>query len=337
MKNKNLLLFFLFVVIAAIAVTMVRKQPKETIDEVADPYKTQRSFAVTDFDKIQYIHLKRPRYPLLVFRRIGQEWIINNRYPASVETMNSFIAVLKNMDLKYIPPNSMLETIEKDIKKNGIEIKLYSDTSNLEKHYFVGSEFGDGTDTPVIMANGSQPFMMQLKGLDGSIRRRMNFDLGEWRTKVIFKENVAKIKKITVEYPQEPQYGFTLLRYNDQYKVLDYENKEITIKKPNQKIIESYFDFYTSVRGESNETENPERKVIEARPKFAIIKIVSDDNIERRYRFYAVLDMISEIKTTSPNKIDPDSRFFITTYDQNFILGQQAVIGKLFQSVWYFF
>ncbi|HMP29197.1 MAG TPA: hypothetical protein PKD85_06340, partial [Saprospiraceae bacterium] len=152
-----------------------------------------------------------------------------------------------------------------------------------------------------------------------------------------FKENVTKIKKITVEYPQEPQYGFTLLRYNDQYKVLDYENKEITIKKPNQKIIESYFDFYTSVRGESNETENPERKVIEARPKFAIIKIVSDDNIERRYRFYAVLDMISEIKTTSPNKIDPDSRFFITTYDQNFILGQQAVIGKLFQSVWYFF
>jgi hypothetical protein len=337
MKNKNSLLLLLFLVVSAIAYFMVNRQPKDMLEQIDDPYKIQRDFAYPEFEKINYIYLKRPKYPLLVFRRKGNEWIINKRYPASEETMTAFINVLKRMELKYIPPNSMLQTIQDDIKKNGIEVKLYSDSVTLEKHYFVGSEFGDGTDTPVILAKGKQPFMMQLKGLDGSIRRRMNFDLQEWRSKVIFNENVSKIKKITVEYPQEPQSGFTLLKFNDEYKVLDYENKEITIKKPNQKTIEAYFDFYTNVRGESNETENPERKLIESKPKFAIIKIVSVDNLERRYYFTAMMDMVTDVKTTSPNRIDPDSRFFVSTYDKNFVLGQQRVIGKLFQSVWYFF
>ncbi len=337
MKNKNLFLFIILILLSSIAGYMLYNRSKNMVQETEDPFKEQRSFAYTDFDKINYIHLKRPRYPLLVFRRNGAEWIINNKWPVNQETMIGFIAVLKNMDLKYIPPKTMNKTIDEDIKKNGIEIKLYTDTTSLEKHYFVGSEFGDGTDTPVVMAKGNQAFMMQLKGLDGSIRRRMNFDLGEWRTKVIFRENVAKIKKISIEYPQEPSSGFTILKYNETYKILDHQGKVIPVKKPNQKVIEAYFDFYTNIVGESNETENPERKTIEVQPKFATIKLVSEDNLERKYNFYAAQDLIEEVKTTSPNQIDPDMRFFVSTYDKNFVLSQQRIVGKLFQSIWYFF
>ena len=323
-------------VLTAIAAYLLIKKPHSELN-TNDPYLKEREFAYKDFENINYISLKRPEYPILVFKKTGRKWIINNKWEANEQTMNGLIQVLSKMEMKYVPPKSMLKTISEDIKKNGIEVKLYSDSVKLERHYFVGSEFGDGTDTPVLMANGKQPFMMSLKGLDGSIRRRMNFNLPEWRTKVIFQEVPEKLKKISVEYPQDPTSGFTLLRFNNDFKVFDHAGKEVLIKNPNANTISAYFDFYNNISGESNETENPERKNIVKQPVFALIKLVSVDNIERKYSFYSALDMVSESKTQSPNSIDPDNRFFVTTYDNNFVMGQQRVLGKLFQSIWYFF
>jgi hypothetical protein len=337
MTKKNYILLSVFVVLAAFAGYLYYNKLTSESSDFQDPFLAERSFAFKAFDKIAYISLKRPKYPTLVFKRNGKKWRINEKWDANEQTMNGLIQVLSRMEMKYIPPKSMLKTIQEDIKKNGIEIKLYSDSSKMEKHYFVGSEFGDGTDTPVIMANGKQPFMMELKGLDGSIRRRMNFDLPEWRTKMIFSENPDKLKKITIEYPQDPSSGFTLLRFNNEFKVLDFEGKEVVIKNPNANTISAYFDFYSNIGGESNETENPERRNIIRNPAFAVIKLVSVDNMERKYSFYAAMDIVSDVKTLSPNSIHPDNRYFVATHDNNFVMGQQRVLGKLFKSIWYFF
>jgi hypothetical protein len=336
-KNKNTTLGLLLLILSALASYLIWKNRASETTNYVDPYLEKANFAYPQIQDISHISIKRPDYPLLVFRKMGNDWIINDRYLANDETMPHLLAVLQRMSVKFIPPESMKSTILKDIRKNGIEVKLYKDQNQIIRHYYVGTDFGGGKDTPVLMAGGDQPFMLQLAGLDGSIRNRLNFGLAEWRSKIVFRENTSEIKKIKVEYPQDPKSGFTIMRFNDRFKILDNNGSEIKNKVPNQNTLSAYFDFFADIRGESNETENPQRSNISSRPKFAVIKIVSSDNLERSYSFTSAIDLMSDIKTISPNDLHPDNKYFVATPDNNFILVQQRIAGKILKSIWYFF
>ena len=113
----------------------------------------------------------------------------------------------------------MLETIKKDLEMDGIEVKLFVG-NDLVKHYTIGTEFGDGSDTPFVMKGTNQPFMMQLPGLNGSVRRRFIFDIDDWKSKTIFKEDPAMIKKITVAYPNDVNSGFSLIHQTDDFSIV---------------------------------------------------------------------------------------------------------------------
>jgi hypothetical protein len=335
--TKNLILGILASVLLGIAAILYFKNNDQSKDNFVDPYLEKANFAYEKIDEIATIYIKRPNYPLLVFKKPSGKWVINDRFPANDETMVHLLAVLQRMKVKYIPPTSMNQTLQDDIKKNGIEVKLFKEDNSLVKHYFVGTDFGGGTDTPVMNSGDNQPFMMQLAGLEGTIRNRLNFGLAEWRTKTVFEENADEIKKIKVDYPQDEKSGFTLLRFNDNFKVLDFQGNELVDKTANQNTIGAYFDFFTNIRGESNETENSNRNAIIKNKPFAVIKIVSSDNLERKYEFIPALDLLTDTRTVSPNDVNPDNKYFVTTYNNNFLLVQHRIAGKFLKPIWYFF
>lgn len=336
--KSNQIRNIIFLLIILVAGYLVYTQKTKTVDKLEDhPLMKDRDFAYKNIDEINIIAIKRPNYPLIVLNRKGDDWVINQKFAANTPTVNHTLQVLKKMQMKYIPPASMKETIAADIKKNGIEVKLFTDSITLVKHYFVGTEFGDGSDTPVLMKGAEQAFMMYLPGLDGSIRRRLNFNMNDWRSKVIISENPDLIKKVMVVYPRDESSNFTAVRYNENFKLFDFQNKEIPNKTPNQNTIAAYLDFFKEIIGESNETENIERPRIVKGIPFAIIKITTDDNLEKEYKFFSLLDLTSEQQITSPKNMSIDNKYFGTTPDNNFILLQHKVVGKLFQPIWYFF
>ena len=336
MNRSSKILIIVFVLLSLITGYFVINQKKSEDPVFVDPLLKDRDFAVQNMDEIERIAIKRKKYPPLIFSKMEGKWVINDRYKVNEETMPHLLAVLKGVKMKYIPPVNMQKTIIKDIAQNGIEVMLYNGEKEVVKHYFVGSEFGDGSDTPFLMKGSAQPFMMFLPGLDGSVRRRLNYNIGEWKSKIVFEEEVDKIKKIEMNYPQDRTSGFTITKYNDGYKILNADN-EVTNRTPNQNTMAAYFDFFSYIRGESNESDNPERKRIVASPVFCKLSIVYTDNTTKSFTFYSMGDLTGDFVTKSPGNVHVDNKFFIEMPDGELLLAQYRVLNKIMKPFWYFF
>lgn len=336
MSRKNTYLILLAAVLAVIASVFIFTNKEVNQTASIDPLIKDRDFGYKDIEKLTTIVINRKKYPLLVFKKEGNSaWILNDKFPVNEATMPHLLATLKGLKMKYIPPKSMLETIKKDLEMDGIEVKLFVG-NDLVKHYTIGTEFGDGSDTPFVMMGSNQPFMMQLPGLNGSVRRRFIFDIDDWKSKTIFKEDPAMIKKITVAYPNDVNSGFSLIHQTDDFSILD-ANGKAPDRKMNKNTISSYFDFFTELVGESNESENPERKNILKREPFCVITIVMEDNSLKEYVMHSMSNILGDHIVTGPRDIHPDNKYFVLMPNQQLILAQQRVIGKVIRPYWYFF
>jgi hypothetical protein len=225
--------------------------------------------------------------------------------------------------------------LQKDIQKNGLEVKLYQGQEKV-RHYSVGTEFGDGSDTPFLMNGEEQPYMMYLPGFDGSVRRRMNFNMAEWRSKIVFEENPDMIKSLEVNYLQDKKSSFTITRFNEGFKIINGEGK-LDSRTVNNNTVSAYLDFYREIYAEYNDTDNPERPNILKTQRFCIITIIYKDNTQRIFDFYSYGDLLGDFVTTSPSDINPDNKFFVLSPEKELFLLQQRVVGKVLQPIWFFF
>lgn len=335
MKNNKVILIVALIVSAAIAFYFLSKGTSKTKELESTMVTADRGFSFKEIDKITTISLKRKDYPELVFTKKGDEWIINNKFRANLESMKYLLTVLKGVTLKYIPPNSMVPTLKKDIEKNGIVVKLYQGEEKV-RQYSVGTEFGDGSDTPYLMEGEDQPYMMYLPGFDGSVRRRMSFKMAEWRSKIVFEENPDMIKSLEVNYLQDKKSSFTITRFNDGFKITNGEGK-LDPRTVNNNTVSAYLDFYRAISAEYNDTDNPERPNILNKQIFCTITIIYKDNTQRSFDFYSYGDLLGDFETISPSDINPDNKFFVLSPEKELFLLQQRVVGKVLQPIWFFF
>ena len=335
MKNIKTILLILLIVTAGVAAYYLSKGTSKSKELESTTLTADRGFSFYEIEKITTISLKRKDYPELVFTKKGNEWLINNKFRANMETMKYFITVLKGVTMKYIPPNSMVENLKNDINKNGIVVKLYQGDEKV-RHYSVGTEFGDGSDTPYMMEGGDQPYMMYLPGFDGSVRRRMSFNMAEWRSKIVFEEDPEMIKSLEVNYLQDKKSSFTITRFNDGFKITNGAG-QLDPRTVNNNTVGAYLDFYRDIRAEYNDTDNAERPNILKNQRFCTITIIYKDNNQRSFDFYSYGDLLGDFVTTSPSDINPDNKFFVLSPEKELFLLQQRVVGKILRPIWFFF
>lgn len=336
MSKKNRYLVIIALILAVVVAAIALSGKKSNEPDFADPLLKDRNFAYEDINALTSIVINRKKYPSLVFKKLNQNsWQLNSKYMVNEATMPHLLAALKGVKMKYIPPQTMLQTIKDDIKSDGIEVKLYAG-DELVKHYHIGTEFGDGSDTPFLMEGSSQPFMMYLPGLDGSVRRRFIYDMDEWKSKTIFSEDPELIKKISVNYPQDKASSFSLFHQTDDFRIVDHNGKTPD-RKFNTNTISAYFNFFTDISGESNESENPERNNILSGQPFCVITLVMNDNSVKEYVLYSMSNLVGDLVITGPRNIHPDNKYFVLMPDGQLLLTQQRVIGKILRPYWYFF
>lgn len=333
--NSTSILAFVLIILAVTAFFLYKKNGNSKEMESKGFAPSESQFAIPDLESIATISINRALYPELVFKRHSTGWKINNRFEANDVTMNYFLAVVKGVSMKYIPPKSAYDNLMADFKKNGIVLQFFDVNGKKLKQYTVGTELGDGSDTPFIMEGANQPYIVHLPGMDGSVRRRMNHNIDEWKSIIIAQEDPNSISKLKVTYPLDTPSSFTIIKKDDGYQLISATGKDLT-DLANQNTIRSYLDGFAEVLGESNESGSGRKDEIIAQPLFAKIEIKRSNGEHKILEFYSFIDMSRGEHTTSPNQVNPDNKFFVNIDKSDFILGQYRVLQKIIKAEWFF-
>jgi hypothetical protein len=206
MKKSNVVLLIIVVVLAAIVAVVY-------FWENADEQKVLRDFAVEDTASIDKIFLAN-RNSSVTLEKIDGVWMVNKEYLVRKDLINVLLSTIRNVEVSSPVPDAKLDKVLKDLSVTGIKAQIYQ-KGDLVKTYYVGGVTPDNTGTYMIMEGSDLPFVTQISGFTGYLTVRYLPDVNEWRSRVVFNYRFDQIAKVAVEYPRNPEDGFTVYSNGD--------------------------------------------------------------------------------------------------------------------------
>lgn len=334
MQQKKLVYTFIILAVCCIAIFFIAKKWNQTSPGMSFP---DREFAYANIEEIHTIEMDRPKYPKQIFTRKGIGWILNDKYDVNDGVFNNFLIVLKKISIDYIPTKAATEVILNDNKSNGIKISLYDKSGKKVRSYTVGTETANGLGTPFVMEGSRQPYIMVLPGLEGSVRRRMTFDINEWKNKDIFHEKAEDLQSFEISYPKDKNSSFKIVHNNNGYEVVNPDVPSAPRRPTNQKTVSFYLDNLKKIEGEYNDENNSNKPEILKFSPFCIVKINYKNGQRKVLNFISYMDLSNGGETTSPNQIHEDNKFFISTSEGQFLLCQYRVLKYVLKPNMYFY
>ncbi len=293
-----------------------------------------RGFTIKSMDDVDKIVIKHVKLQPMIFTKKGKSWILNGEFDVDPSVFVNIERVLTNMTLSYIPPAAATPNILKSIKENGIQVDLYNDDDEPFKIFYIGSDTQKSQGTFMVMAGSSQPYVMQLPGLQGGLRSRFEQPTKNYRDKVLYKIAPEDILSIKMEYPKDNFSSFEIINgANPQVKpivVLPDQPKG----EPNKRLLMGYISQFVNMGTEGLITEMPERDSILTLTPNAILTLEAKHGKKLKHKFYHYEHiLLGEENAITHTDIARVQRFFI--YDElkdDMYTGQMRVIGGLFYS-----
>jgi hypothetical protein len=208
-----LIVLLLVVVVGGYLLSKQERAPEHSYDA------KEGDFAVRDIDKVARIVLTHGREAEYTLRKTSEGWLVNDMYRARMSSLEPLLEVIKLVSIRYIPPKAAEEHITWDIAAHGIQVDIYDAAGNLLKAYYVGGSTSDERGTHMRMVGSSQPFVMHVPTMDGSIRPRFSLNLDDWRDRHFLNIDPDDIVQVTVEYPRQKSQSFVLEKARSSYGV----------------------------------------------------------------------------------------------------------------------
>ncbi|MFN0015588.1 MAG: DUF4340 domain-containing protein [Saprospiraceae bacterium] len=291
-------------------------------------------FAVPDTASVTRIFLADRKGRTATLTRKGDHWLYNNTYRARPTAVQTLLATLHSVNVRYIPTKSAEEGMIKSLAAEGIKVEVYGKENNLIKSYYVGGVTSDETGTYMIMDGAEQPYVTHIPSFVGQLRIRYMLGDDNWRDRAVFFEKVEEIRSVSVEYPQQKSASFKIEKVGDaQYEVRPFYSTTPVSKVPQRKgTAEAYLLQFERLVAEAYETSNTARDSVTALVPFAIVSLTKTDSTTKQVRFWPV---------SLEEKYDGQQ--FVIRYftDVNggeaFLLTQHHVFGPIFRDYTAFF
>ena len=329
---KKLIIILLTLALAGTAFYLVTSD--KSSGNLSKQVSNDRLFKVEDVDQISRIVIDRPKYPEIVLYRNGSDWKMNNEMMVNKYVISDVLGLLGNIEVDYIPTKAMTEQIFKDLEKNGIRYRIYDQNDDLIRDFQVATETANGKGTPFVVTGEKQPYILRIRGFEGSLRTRINKRINDFRTKDVFNYDINEIESIQISYDRSPSSSFTLTNNKGTFSLR--RPGESSTTEINQKTAAAYFTNFEEVVAEANDSENPKRQEIINGQRFAQIIVTTSNQEKRVVDFYSYADISVNYETKDPTNIHPDNKFFAETNDNQMVVVQQKIMKYIWQPYSYF-
>ena len=333
--RKTLLLFALFLGLGFIAYNLTKKEGSKKSTLTA----SDRDFAIQDIGDIHQIRITQKKYPVLLFTKDPQGWLLDNRYLANENLVKNITDVLTKAKLDHIPHRRAHKNIMKEINRNGIRVEVFDKSGNVLRNFIVGGNTKDDEGTNFLMEGSDSPYVITLPAFAGTLRSRFVLNQTDSRDPYIFKDIAEEIEEITMEYPKDKSQGFTLKRSGSNYTVTPtYSGRTPIDKKVNHILARTYFDEFNKIASEAIENNNPLRDSIAALIPFSRLSLKFKNGDIKQLSLIPLDDLLDEeTNTVDVGGLMKVERFYAWSNWGDSYLVQHRLIKGLMRPYSYFF
>ena len=215
MMKRTLFLSLLLLLLVGVIVFLSKRQEAKT--RAHEHY--EGNFAVEHAEVISKVVLKHRAGPTYTLKRERGSWMINDKYPARMSSVDPLLRALEGVRIRYIPGDAAVKNVLENIEGTYIHVDVFDRAGQKLKSYRVGGVTPDERGTYVVMDGSSQPFVVHIPAWDGALRTRFALSLEDWRDRKFMTIDPAAISAVAVEYPRQKSQSFRLKRAGSAYQL----------------------------------------------------------------------------------------------------------------------
>lgn len=202
--NKKLIYALILVILSAIAYWLYQIDHKTTLQ--ADV----KDFAIEDTAAIDKIFIaNKSGQQILLTRQPTGNWLLNDSLIANETNVQVMLKTLKRIRIKQPVGLAAIENVKKQLATLGIKVEVYQG-NKIAKVFYVGGPTNDTRGTYMILASSETPVIAHLPGWEGYLTERFKPVIEDWRSQHLMKFEPNELVRITLNYPDTPQYSFTI-------------------------------------------------------------------------------------------------------------------------------
>jgi hypothetical protein len=303
-------------------------------DEKTTLAGADREFA-TELDKIHTIFIADRDGEQTTLERADGYWIYNGTHKARASVVGPLLQAIEKVRIKYKPPQAAVENMVSVLATHGIKVELYDKQENKIKAYYVGGSTSDERGTFMIMEGAEQPYVVELPAWEGNLSVRFKRKGDEWRSKLLFEEEVENIQSVSVEYPKQRQKSFVLEhKSGDNYEVRPFYEVTPRINAPMKAgLAEAYLVNFKKLSAEAFRNNYSKKDSVLQLIPFSIITLTNKSGDSTKIALYPVIPkrMVGQDLKTGEylaNQADI-RRYFVDLNGEDFLLAQNRVLQEI--------
>ncbi|MDR1879164.1 MAG: hypothetical protein LBQ64_06335 [Bacteroidales bacterium] len=217
-KTSNLMLLVgtLFVVVAAVSLTLTRKS--------GTLHSAEKNFAVQDTAAIEKIFLADGYEAQSLLERTENGWMLNGQYEVVPQNINDLLGCIHNISVKDIVAKSARDNINKRMAAGATKVEIYYRDHRIKigrlklfaythkKVYYIGQATMDNMGNYAIMEGAEFPCVVYLPGFRGFIDPKYSPLENSWRSHAIVRLRMSKIREINSIDFTDQTASFRILR-----------------------------------------------------------------------------------------------------------------------------
>lgn len=173
------------------------------------------NFALSEDDQKQ---ITRFEFGKITLQKQDENWILNEKYKADVNTVKDFFEILKRLEIKR-PIAESEQDLQERLPANGVKFTAFSGDRPLLSFYIDGQE----KNTFAMLADSEEAFEVYVQGFNIVPYKVFKSDEIRWRNKIVMETNWLSIKKLEVKYREKPEDNFLIEFDSAFYKVAGVE------------------------------------------------------------------------------------------------------------------
>lgn len=331
--KKNTTLLFILVALGGLLWYMNSSQTKTTLSE--DDWH----IAIKDTDQIGHIFFANKNNYKIDLKRKNGSWIVNDKYPANLNSVNNLLTTLERMELRYRPQAAAKENMINAIASTGIKVEVYDLEDKMMKTFYIGDATNDERGVVMIMEGSENPYVMHIPTLEGNLRARFFLLEEKWRDKTIFKEDPSNIKSVSINYPKQPENSFVLnLKTEKDYSVSRLTDSKLGKSKHALKkgMGSVFLNAFTNQVAEAFQSDQKYRDSLAHVKPFCEIQLIRKDGSSKNMKLFPINKKGGVDKEGNVMPAPELDRYF-ANIDDEFYLVQNSLIKKMLWGYDYFF
>lgn len=298
-------------------------------------------FAVKDVNDITRISIENHEKEHVELTKKDGKWWVDDAYIVRDDMIKQVLNVVTKIESLTPVPSNGHDNVMRELTSEYIKVDIYTGDSEPEKSYFVGGPTVDSKGTYMLLDMGdkvaSRPHIGFVPGYQGFVTPMFSTKRETWRSRLAFQYGIADIKSLKVEYPEKPENSFVINKVSTDSFTVSPLNEQFRINEKNeQKYVQQYLNFYSSVAIEAFDNEYSKKDSVLMIPPACKFTITDNDGKVNEFVLYH-MPINKRSKEWYDDfgrelKYDSDRYFGTMNGGKDFVIVQYVVFGKLLRS-----